>query len=1029
MVKKLAKVILISCLSVGLTTASFAQRQTGSIKGKVTDNEGKVLPGATVIVASEALMGKRSYVTTETGFFRFPALPPGHYRITAEMSGFKTVIREDIVVRVGMVFTVNITMEMTTIEEEVTVIAASPVVDMAQTKVAVIMDKDLLKNIPMARDIYDIVNSAPGSISEGDPYRRLSSIHGGTVRSNTFSLDGVIMNDPAVMYPLTNISFDVMDEVEMITAAHPAEVGYTDGAHISVVTPSGGNKFSGGTTIYYTDDRFVQHLWTDEQIQALGVSKPGVDKSWIDGSLSLGGPILTDKLWFFSNVRYIKQTLSTNFIPFTDPILGRYHGPYDWTHEEKMGFIKLTSQLASRIKLTGSFYLVDIYRPMWETPSPRGSFFVSSTMDHEKDYIGNAFLNYNLDQNTFFDIRMGYISRLMPMRLQEEARDLPGIVNSGTLYGYVTPTGSNTNYLRNKFHTGAYFTRFQDDFLGASHEIKGGLEFEDASVSTDKWRRDNLNWYWFRNSPYYFGKNTWNDVPDVGKGFIYFQIIGSDEGSSKQKNKGRRIGAYFQDSITFADRLTLNLGLRYDRSWSWHPETTKAISGNPVSVYVGENYIKPYTASRYPNTFPDGINPFGELNYGVSKDIMVWSAWSPRIGLIYDVFGDGKTALKASFSRYTEYMMIQYFAQHHPLKSGPTYFYWYDMNFNQQVDTGDDFELYPYDYRPLDPAFAVERIDPYVNSPTNDEFTVGLWHELFKNFSLGVNFISKDKKNIFEDALYAPDTDEWWYHINQGAAQKYWVPFEATVPSEDYGDQKVTFYVRKADAPDLFYRASNLPELKRKYRALEFIFNKRMAKGWQLAGSVVYSKAYGHIGAWYAETYGWSDYGDTPNEFVNAYGRTGNDRPLQIKLMGTVQLPYNIFLSGYYRFFSGGPWVRSGYILPPLSWCEANNAYRDYYWVNLENRSEPRRYRSRNVLDLRLEKEFRISRFGVIGAYIDALNVLGWSGVSVGMNDVLYYFPVAENDNSGNVTESSSYKLISSVSGVRQLKFSLRFSF
>jgi hypothetical protein len=105
------------------------------------------------------------------------------------------------------------------------------------------------------------------------------------------------MNDPVVMYPLTNINFDVMDEVEMVTAGHPASTGYTDGAYINVVTRSGGNKLSGGAVLYYTNDKLSQQLWTDEQIDAMGVSKPGVDKSWLDGSITVGGPVIADKLY------------------------------------------------------------------------------------------------------------------------------------------------------------------------------------------------------------------------------------------------------------------------------------------------------------------------------------------------------------------------------------------------------------------------------------------------------------------------------------------------------------------------------------------------------------------------------------------------------------------------------------------------------------------------------------------------------------------------------------------------------------
>jgi len=679
--KKLTKILLILGLLIGLSIVAYAQRQTGSIKGTTTDTEGNFLRGATVTTSSGALMGTKSYVTTGTGAFRFPALPPGTYIIKAEMSGFTTVTRGNIIVRVGMVITIDITMKMATIEETITVTAASPVVDVAQTKLAVIMDKDLLKNIPLARDLYGIVNSAPGAISEGVTYRRTTSVHGSTVRGNTYAFDGVNMNDPVVMYPLTNINFDVMDEVEMITAGHPAEVGYTDGAYINVVTRSGGNNFSGGATVYYTDDSLAQHLWTDEQISSLGAAKPEVDKSWIDGSLSLGGPILNNKLWFFSNVRYIKQTLKTNFIPFTDPYLGRFHGPYDWSHEEKMGFVKLTSQLTSNIKFVGMFNYVDRDRPIFEQPNPRMPFQTTRILDHEKAYTGNGILTYVLNQNTFFDIRVGYVHRWFPLLLQEEARGLPWILNLGGLYYHITTARWNETYLRKKFQTGAYFTRFQDNFLGGNHEFKGGVEFEDAYGDWDIWRKDNLVWLWSKDNPYSYGTTTWKGVPNVGVGGIAFLVYGPEERSSKLINKARRIGAYVQDSVTFADRLTLNLGLRFDRSWAWMPAVTKAVSGNPVSVYVGESLVRPYTAAKYPEAFPDGINPWGKFSTEEWKDILVWNAWSPRIGLTFDLFGDGKTALKASFSRYTEYMMAQYISAFTPFYPRIISFSWFDMNF------------------------------------------------------------------------------------------------------------------------------------------------------------------------------------------------------------------------------------------------------------------------------------------------------------------------------------------------------------
>ena len=1022
MIKKLSKALLIFCIFLGISSGALAQvEQTGSIKGTITDNEGNPLPGVTVTVTSEALMGKQTYVTTERGDYRFPALPPGTYKLVAEMPGFKTVSRENVIVRTGMIISINFTLEVTTIAEEITVLATAPTVDVESTKIAVVMDKDMLKNIPIARDLYDIVNAAPGVVSEGQASRRTSSIHGASVRGTTYALEGVNMDDPQVRYPITNINFDVMEEVEIITGGHPASVGYTDGGYVNVVTKSGGNKFSGGAILYFTNKDMAQYLWTDEQVQALGVKQPSVDKLWLDGSLTFGGPIVKDRIWFFSNGRYIRQEQKSEFIgPYTD-ILGRTHTAWDYEKDEKLGFIKLTSQVTSNIKLTGMFNFNDIYMPYSSSPGPYTTAISTVIYDHDRAYTGSGVLSYIFNQNTFAEVRVGYNRHWMPQIMQDEAQDLPYIRDYASLYGGMTGASYNTTYLRKKFQAGAYFTRFQDKFLGGNHEFKGGVEFEDAYGDLSRWRKDNMAWRIDSRNPkkYYYGDHghvTYYYFPPTGN----FAMI----------DRGRRFGAYIQDSATFTERLTVNVGIRYDRSWGWKPPISKDASGNPLSVYLGETIIRPSVSAMYPDKFPNGINPFGELSCPEWKDLITWNSFSPRLGITYDLFGNGKTALKFSAARYTEYLMLVYIAPIRPFHPETIDFHWWDTNNSGYPDMGDTFVPFPADFRGFDNEYALKKLDPSTKSPISDELIVGFWHELFKDFSLGVNFIYKNKSNIVFDGLYGIDTDEYWYHPDQAASKKYWIPFTTTIPGTDqYPSQTVTFYVRSNNAPLDFTRLTNVPELKRKYWGLEFIFNKRMADGWQFNGSVVYSKAYGNIGGWYSPSQGWSGYVDSANDFVNSYGRLDIDRPLQIKLMGTAQLPLRTTLSAYYVFMSGAPWNRTASIQPPTSWCTANNAYRTYYSVNIET-SGDRRYRSENWLDVRLEKEFGFGNYGRLGLYIDVLNVLGFSGVSIGQNDVYRWNPVAEGaDKTGTKTLATSYKVISSVTGLRTVKASVRYSF
>jgi len=352
------------------------------------------------------------------------------------------------------------------------------------------------------------------------------------------------------------------------------------------------------------------------------------------------------------------------------------------------------------------------------------------------------------------------------------------------------------------------------------------------------------------------------------------------------------------------------------------------------------------------------------------------------------------------------------------------------MNDNQQVDIGDDFVVRSYDYRRFDPDFSKSKLNPDTSSPITDAVTVGIERELFKDFSVAASYIYKHGHNIFEAVAYDTELGELWYHMDLEAAQRYYVPFTAVVPGTDeYPDTTVTIYTRKTNAPPMFNYAINVPELWRKYQALEFKFQKRMSHGWQILSSVVWSKAYGTWGGLGGQTWGWQVSGNQPNYYVNREGRINIDRPLVIKLMGTVRLPYSIMLSGFYRHYSGSPWTRYALIRPPTSFTKANKVYRWYYGVNLEQAGS-RRNPSSDILDIRVEKEFRIRDVGRLGVYLDATNILGWSNISVGRDDIYRYNPIAENEPyPAGVTQEATYKLISAVSGVRTFRLSFRFSF
>ena len=1025
--KKIFKSILIIYLSAGLVSIVLAQRQTGSIKGKIIDQQGNPLPGAFIYVSSPAMLGMRTYMTSDTGIIRFPGLLPGSYKIIVEMPGFKTLNIENIIIRIGKTVTLNITLEMSTIEEETVRKVLSPTIDVESTKTATNIDKELLKNIPFNKDLHDIVNSAAGVIPERVPYQKTSFVHGSTARANTYAFEGITMNDPAGRHLLTNINFDAIEEVELETASHPAEVGFTDGAYINVVTKSGGNRFSGEANLYRTSDKLTSTLRSDEEISGTGASPPPMDKNLWDISFSLGGPLLEDKLWFFANTRLISQTQSTPFIPWTDP-QGKEHGKFDRTNNEKMGFFKLISQFTPQIKLTGMFNYVDRKRSVYESSlSWNLPEEATRILDHEKNFFAAGVLNYIIDQNTFVDVKAGTIRHQLPFLLNEKGRENAQYFNEGKGHFWGS-AGFNETQIKRRFQAGVYLTRFQDGFLGGNHEFKAGAEYEHAAEELNAWKADNLLMHYYDGSPNYFGQDVSPVTGNpVDKGKIFFYLAGKEERAGKEeiqlipKHELGRLSFFVQDSVTFGGRLTLLLGLRFDRSNTKLLAHIKGESGNPVSLKIGEEIIRPLY----------DVNPYAENGFPEWKDMIIWNALSPRIGLSFDILGNGKAILKASFSRYTDYLALDYILALNPFYARRSHqFYWFDEDRDEEVDENDTYTLFPEDYRFYNEEYYKKTIAPDLKSPYTDEFTVGFHYEAFQDFSFRINYIHKTKENIFENVLYDPDSDKDWYAVDQDA-ENWWIPFETIVPGVDeYPDTPVTVYYWSNDAPSLFYRVKNVPELNRKYQALEIAFEKRMSNNWQLYGSFVLSKATGNTGFDYGASSGFPGAAESPKYIPNLPqdSRLDFDRPLAIKLMGTYKLPYDFFLSFYYTYLSGIPWARSVTIIPSSSWIQEKNAYSAPVNVYLE-KPEVRRREPYSNLDLRVEKEFRLGNSGGISVYVDIVNVLGNKYDFTFQNDGGFWYPEDEKTSQGIRILSSNYKNITSLFGTRMLRLGLRLSF
>ncbi len=541
------KILTFGAIILLLAPIAFSQsKETGAVRGVVADEQGNPLPGVAVTLSSESLMGLRTFITDANGEYRFPALPPGEYKVKAELNGFGTVVREKIRVNTTATLTLDIQLKPATVSEEVTVTAQSPTVDVKSTETAsVTLSNEILRNVPNNQFTAEIVNLAPGVNN---------NVAFGASQDTgiAYSMDGVNVADPEAGSAWVFSDYNIIEEAKVMGIGLPAEYGNFTGVIFNLVTKSGGNSFSGHFEFdfqgYQADSKFWQANNNQDYIADFpSLTSPSSKLMDINGHI--GGPVVKDKLWFYVGGQFYQtKERPTGF-------------PEDVRYNQPRIFAKLSSQLTPTLNMSLAFQRTKyqgINRDASSTVLP-----IATVTQNSPDWLLSFNLTKILSPKTFFDVKTNYFEGIYYLNptagfdaYAHYSYNLDMLQNSSGYFYYAD---------RARFGTNASLTHYAENFIAGSHDFKFGAEFERSMArsrygytGTGGALGDNVKY----NDYVGYGYNLAGDSVYFTGPYLAYQYTGYDTNT-----RYTRLEVFVQDSWQVTKRLNLSLGLRYSQNW------------------------------------------------------------------------------------------------------------------------------------------------------------------------------------------------------------------------------------------------------------------------------------------------------------------------------------------------------------------------------------------------------------------------------------------------------------------------------
>ena len=894
-----------------LDAPAFAQIEQSRLIGTVIDAQGAVLPGVTVTATSPSLIGRETTVSETTGKYQFPALRPGIYTLMFELPGFRTLRREGIVLRLGTIITVDAQLEVAALSETVTVSGASPVLDTTTTKVGTEFTGDKLVGIPTSTDIWALLGQAPGvrmqGFDVGGSHKSQQSNYEsfgirGQNRVVNEGVDTTESHNAAGWYP----DYFVNEEIAVSAAGGDVEMN-TPGSAVVQTTKSGGNRFRGLEHLSYEPRRFVGNN-VDAATRARDFTGQPNLIFW-EGHLELGGPVTRDRAWFYAAYNHFKIDKAISGVPVgvsTD--LGIFD---DVT-------FKGTGKISQNDTVIGYYSWGRKQKPnrgLSASVSPEAVLAQDSKSWLYKGQYQRVWTN-----RLFTDAQLGLFGYGWPMAPKVDFRSNPPRIDTATGFetgaGWaVGNNGGPFNADRNKPQLYVKTTYFVPDKLG-SHDLKIGFEWQDdQSVFTN-----NGN-----SGPIYYRDRS-GQVDEVRlTDFNTFESFGKDWTGNDDRNM--RHAAYLQDRWSPSNRITLTLGLRYERQRPYYEASIR----KPLLTEVFQ-----------PQTIP-------------AKTLLVRNTLTPRLGVSYNLTGDDKTVLKAFWGRFY-FNFADRLSDVNPGGTNWKQFKFLDQNGNRIYDG-------PQELGTLVSSFGgtTTTLDENLKVPHTDEIDASVERQFWGESSVRAAYVRKMTRKEFGT-------------FNVAREGQFTVPMAMPVAVRTFGDPTVvtqTFNV--FDIPPSLRGVvrnvlTNLPDGRYDYDTIQLAFNKRFTGGLFLQSSFDYQ--------WRNElrlnTASTSPLNSDPlnvGYFQNVNPTVRNRQKStnwQGRLMGRYAFPYQLGLAVNLRAQSGWPYARLVQVALP------NAGTQTFLMDDIRNN------RSDNavLLDLRVDKAFRIGGYkvSVMGDLFNALN-------------------------------------------------------